>query len=113
MPQAEYENLFNLIGPPPGRFKSPVIDVNGAETVYLTLQIPPSPGPISNVSWLVYFGLTPGNVMIETASGEFDSSGVLAAPFPVFGPQMMVVVDTQGHNVGLISGNVYFVRLAP
>jgi hypothetical protein len=113
MPQVVYDNLMTLAQPLPagGQIESATVDVNGARAVNIMLAIT---GPDPNVHWTVTFGPTQNNGLFRAATGTFaGDEGGFATQFPVFGPNMVVLVENLGKQDTHCDGKVYFIREVP
>ena len=112
MPEIVYETLIENATPlpPGGRVQTPTFDVNGARSVNLMFGIP-SNDP--DVHWSVHFGPTTNNAFAQTRTGTFEAHNTIAIAVPVFGPELLVVVENRGSRDESVDGKLYFIRDLP
>jgi len=89
----DYIQLFDDTIAPGGHVQSTTFPCATARAVQVTLAT----GPLSrDVEWRVLFGPLPNGGFGAARSGTFEQFNHLGIEVPVFGPQVMVIVENRG-----------------
>ena len=112
MPEVVFEDLIDNATPLPsgGRVESNTFDVSGARVVNVTLTIPSND---AGVHWGIHFGPTTNNAYAQCRTATFGDHNTVAVSVPVFGTEMLVVVENRGSRAESVNGKVYFIRDVP